>query len=54
MHTYYVVNLNPFRFFSSNVCIESLLVLFTFLESKTVPNIVHFAGLTLVQLGVQS
>ena len=31
-----------------------MLVLFTFLESKTVPNVVPFAGLILVELGFQS
>ena len=31
-----------------------MLVLFTFLESKTVPNVVRFAGLLLVELGFQS
>ena len=29
-----------------------MLVLFTFLESKTVPNVVRFAGLILVELGL--
>ena len=29
-----------------------MLVLFTFLERKTVPNVVRFAGLTLVELGL--
>ena len=31
-----------------------MLVLFTFLESKTVPNVVLFAGLILMELGFQS
>ena len=31
-----------------------MLVLFTFLERKTVPNVVRFAGLTLVELGFKS
>ena len=33
---------------------ENMLVLFTFLESKTVPNVVPFEGLILLELGLQS